>query len=159
MRIKRAADGSDDVAGYLQAFQTIRALLPHSPDDITLISWVMAALPRHLADLLAFDGDRKPWVDFTAFSNALQHQASIANSRSGAGGDQQQQPPGKRFRNGGSKGSGKGGSKQQQSDHKGKASYNPELSKEEHARRQKNGLCYKCGKPGHRSADCKGVAK
>ena len=153
LRVKRNSDGTDDVAGFLNRFQSIRANLPNSPDDITLICWVLFALPRYLADLMAFDGNKKAWTVWTDFCNALQHQASISRSRGGTGDkdQQQQQPPTKRFRKGGSK----GGSKQQQGDHKGQESYNPDLSKEEHARRQKNGMCYRCGKPGHKSADCK----
>jgi hypothetical protein len=43
LRVKRAADGSDDVSGYLSTFTTLRAGIPTPPDDITLISLVLAA--------------------------------------------------------------------------------------------------------------------
>jgi hypothetical protein len=156
MRVRRNKDGGLDIPGFVQAFQQILTRTPNRPDDRTLIYWMRSALPAALRSACCYDGNNKGWTSFTAFTNHLLTQASVAfhgrlnqpdaNDNSyGDGG-----PPTKRARHAHKHAGARAAVLNTQ-----KPSYVPGLSKEEHAARKKSGACYKCGKPGHRAADCK----
>jgi Zinc knuckle len=156
LRPRRSKSGNLDIPGFVQAFQHILARTPTRPDDHTLIYWMRSALPAALRSACCSDGNHKAWTSFTAFTNYLLTQASVAfngrlsqpDTRDDDYGDAG--PPTKRARNAHKNAGARAAVPNNQ-----KPSFVPGLSKEEHTARKKSGACYKCGKPGHKAADCK----
>jgi hypothetical protein len=150
LKPRKSANGSLDLLGYLQEFQQILSQCPDRPDDLTLIAWVLMQLPEAMSLQLQHD-PAKPGSEHKDFQVFMQHATTHAAVQQ----RQQQQD----------KAANPGDSKRKQNAHtnsnkKAKLGDNrpgfvPGLSKEKRQEMAKDRLCFKCGKPGHISKNCK----
>lgn len=154
LRVKRAADGNFDVAGYLQSFQRMAAQCPDRPDDKTLVWMMHRQLPPQLRALANVDPTTgKAFADVNLFVNYVLAQSAVvaANKAAGdvksPGASQPQSPSQKRVKFAQAAGPPKS--------HAGKASFVPGRTAKEISAMKKRGECFHCGEKGHKAQDCK----
>lgn len=155
LKPQKAAHGRDYM-GYCQEFQQLLSHVPDRPDDRTLIFWVMKQLPAVIQQQLQQD-PATPGQEFGDFQVFMQHVTRhVAVLQRQQQGDQQQHDPS----------SSSSGGKRKQNAHRhankkakvapeNRPGFVPGLSKEKRQEMAAAGLCFKCGKPGHTSKQCK----
>jgi Zinc knuckle len=150
LRPKKKASGGLDLLGYLQEFQQILSHCPRRPDDDTLIFWVRLQLPRVMQ--AALQRDPATGAEYDSFQSFLQQataHASVDNpARSPDNSDS------KRKANAHSK-----EGKKAKTSPESKPGFVSGLSKERRQELADKGACFKCGKPGHISKNCKASNK
>lgn len=159
LRLKRSKGGKLALSQLVHEFDTT-SLECKTPLDTATACWLFThALPAGLRSRVATDAAGQPWSSLEALKTYTMAIADAWEHESA-----EQAPPdapaahrnGKKHRGPGGNGGTAGTSaKPNPPDHSGKPSFVPGRTPQEVNALRKSGACFKCGKTGHKAANCK----
>jgi hypothetical protein len=154
MPLKRKGD-QYMVSQYVHDFENKRLQCKVAPDSVTACWMFLRSLPASLQSGVATDAAGQPWTSLEALRNYVLAVADAwerdsANQVLPSGAPLNRNPPKKpRYQEARSATA---------ADHSSKPSFVPGRTPQELNALRKRNACFKCGKPGHRAAQCKASA-